>query len=63
LITVWRLSGHARVVVVGAHRQGRGLGQGFFGDFHGREIAAGVQAPEISDDWETERAYLNMEAR
>ena len=49
--------------LVDGPRQGRGLGQGFFGDFHGREIAAGVQAPEISDDWETERAYLNMEAR
>jgi len=37
--------------------------EGFFGDFRGREMAAGVQATGISDDWETERAYLNMEAR
>ena len=36
---------------------------GFFGDFRGREMAAGVQATGIGDDWETERAYLNMEAR
>ena len=37
--------------------------EGFFGDFRGREMAAGVQATGIGDDWETERAYLNMEAR
>jgi len=36
---------------------------GFFGDFRGREMAAGVQATGIGDDWQTERAYLNMEAR
>jgi hypothetical protein len=34
-----------------------------FGDFRGSEMAAGVQATGISDDLETERAYLNMEAR
>ena len=34
-----------------------------FGDFRGREMAAGVQATGIGDDWQTERAYLNMEAR
>ena len=36
---------------------------GFFRDCRGREMAAGVQAAGISDDLETERAYLNMEAR
>ena len=35
----------------------------FFGDFRGSEMAAGVQAAGTSDDLETERAYLNMEAR
>jgi len=35
----------------------------FFGDFRGSEMAAGVQVTGISDDLETERAYLNMEAR
>jgi hypothetical protein len=40
-----------------------GASPGFFGDFRGREIAAGVQATGIGDDWKTERAYLNMEAR
>jgi hypothetical protein len=35
----------------------------FFGDFRSREMAAGVQAAGISDDRETERAYLTMEAR
>ena len=34
-----------------------------FGDFRGSEMAVGVQATEISNDWETERAYLTMEAR
>ena len=34
-----------------------------FGDFRDREMATGVQATGISDDLETERAYLNMEAR
>jgi hypothetical protein len=36
---------------------------GFFRDFRGREMAAGVQAAGISDDRKTERTYLNMEAR
>jgi hypothetical protein len=36
---------------------------GFFRHFSGREMAAGVQAAEIRDNRETERAYLNMEAR
>jgi len=35
----------------------------FIGDFRGKVMAAGLQAAGISDDLETERAYLNMEAR
>ena len=36
---------------------------GFFRDCRGREMAAGVQAAGISDDRETERAYLTIVAR
>jgi hypothetical protein len=36
---------------------------GFFRDCRGRDMEAGLQAAGISDDRETERAYLNMEAR
>jgi hypothetical protein len=50
---------------VGHHSQRRPFtpSKSFFGDFRGREMAAGVQATGIGDDWKTERAYLNMEAR